>query len=353
MILNFISSYLHAKGARLGIPVSGTFELTARCNFSCPMCYVHQQNAKAEQELSAAQWLSIAQAAKEQGMMFLLLTGGEPFLRKDFFEIYEGIKSLGLMISINTNGSMLSDKILQRLIENPPVRVNISLYGGCAETYRNMCGQDAFDRVVGSIRALKSAGIDVRLSYSITPFNRQDMEKILTISREMDVHIKASSYMYPPARLECSAPGARLTAEESALCAVEWDQLRLSPEELAQRRNALDGLECGLEMESDVGCRAGVTSFWITWDGRMLPCGMMTHPSVDVLDCGFADAWTKIRGSASQLRMPQACRSCAKRSVCNVCAAVCLSETGKFDGVPDYVCRRTDEILRLLREDER
>ena len=71
-------------------------------------------------------------------MVFVLLTGGEPFLRKDFFEIYEGMRAMGLMITINTNGSLLTGEIRRKLIENPPVRLNISLYGGCDETYRNI-----------------------------------------------------------------------------------------------------------------------------------------------------------------------------------------------------------------------
>ena len=182
-----LSAYLHSRGAELGLPVSGTFELTSRCNFSCPMCYVHLQNAKSEQELTATQWLELAQRGKDRGMVFVLLTGGEPFLRKDFFEIYEGMRAMGLMITINTNGSLLTGEIRRKLIENPPVRLNISLYGGCDETYRNMCGQPAFDTVVDNIRSLKEAGIDVRLNYSIISQNRQDMKKILDISREMNV----------------------------------------------------------------------------------------------------------------------------------------------------------------------
>ena len=80
----------------------------------------------------------LAREAKDKGMVFALLTGGEPFVRKDFFEIYEAMKDMGLMISINTNGSMLKGEIRRRLIENPPFRINVSLYGGCIETYKNM-----------------------------------------------------------------------------------------------------------------------------------------------------------------------------------------------------------------------
>ena len=200
----YISTYLHSKGRKLGLPIGGNFELTARCNFNCPMCYVHLSNDDIEamgKELTARQWIDIAKAAKDRGMVFVLLTGGEPFVRKDFFEIYDAMKEMGLMISINTNGSMLAGEIRRRLIENPPFRINVSLYGGCTETYKNMCGQAAFDEVLENIRAIKEAGIDIRLNLSITPYNKDDIEKIYQISKELDVHITATSSMYPSIRV--------------------------------------------------------------------------------------------------------------------------------------------------------
>ena len=126
------STYIHAKGAALGMPVAGNFELTGRCNFGCKMCYVH--NSDGSDELSAEQWIEIGRQAAEKGMVFLLLTGGEPFLRKDFKEIYLALKKLGLLISINTNGSLIDDEMFDFLTENPPLRMNISLYGSSNET---------------------------------------------------------------------------------------------------------------------------------------------------------------------------------------------------------------------------
>ena len=115
----YISTYLHSKGRRLGLPIAGNFELTARCNFNCPMCYVHmteEQIRASGKELTAQQWLDIARAAKEKGMVFALLTGGEPLVRKDFFEIYDGMREMGLLISVNSNGSMLKGAILQLVL---------------------------------------------------------------------------------------------------------------------------------------------------------------------------------------------------------------------------------------------
>ena len=74
------------------------------------MCYVHlhQDDIDARgRELTAQQWIELGRQAKAAGMMFLLLTGGEPFVRKDFFEIYSALKQMCLLISINSNGSML------------------------------------------------------------------------------------------------------------------------------------------------------------------------------------------------------------------------------------------------------
>ena len=194
----YLSKYLHSKGRMLGLPISGTFELTSRCNFRCPMCYVHldaNDCSVIQQELTAKQWIEIAKQAKEQGMVFALLTGGEPFLRKDFFEIYHAMQRMGLMISINTNGSLISGKIREQLLENPPARINISLYGGCVETYRNMCGNDAFEQVVENMRVLKEHGIAVCMNVSLTPHNYQDMEKIYEIANQLEIPAREAAYM--------------------------------------------------------------------------------------------------------------------------------------------------------------
>lgn len=349
-----LSTYLHSRGAAMGLPVGGNFELTARCNFDCPMCYVHlsaEEVAARGKELTAQQWISLAEQARDRGLIFALLTGGEPLIRKDFFEIYGAMKEMGIMVSVNSNGSTLQGENLKRLIDDPPHRVNISLYGGSAETYRTMCGNDAFDRVVENIRELKRAGIDVRINASLTPYNHQDLERIYEISKKLDTIIKVSSYMYPPIRVHGDC-GHRLTPEQAAKSSVQWDMLRLSEEVFAKRATAYHSLlgvqdkECSADPDVGVGCRAGSSAFWMTWDGRMLPCGMMPGPETFPLEVGFDAAWDELRQRTSQIRGPVKCTVCKYREVCSSCAAVCIAETGRFDGVPEYVCRMTEETVQ-------
>jgi radical SAM protein with 4Fe4S-binding SPASM domain len=356
-----ITAYLHSKGRRLGLPIAGNFELTARCNFNCPMCYVHmteaQLKAAGREELTAQQWLELARAAKDRGMVFALLTGGEPLVRKDFFEIYDGMREMGIIISINSNGSMLQGKILEKFLEAPPVRFNISLYGGSNETYRNMCGIPAYDRVKESICALRQAGVDVSLNLSITPYNKEDLAQIYADAVELDVNVRASSYMYPPVRLSDGQYGCsnRLSCAESAKYSVEWDKLRFTEEEFALRAEnmakkiRMEGDGCPMEEGEGVRCRAGSTSFWMTWDGIMTPCGMLTTPAVKPLEIGFDAAWEQIRAATAKIRTPSKCVGCDYKDICGACAAVYFTETGKFDEVPEYVCRRAEEIVKATR----
>ncbi|MBR5125599.1 MAG: radical SAM protein [Oscillospiraceae bacterium] len=357
-----LATHLHRKGKILGMPISGVFELTARCNFNCPMCYVHmtpeQLKASGRQELTAQQWLDFAKAAKDRGMVFALLTGGEPMVRKDFFEIYDGMRKMGLMISINSNGSMLKGEILERFLEAPPARFNISLYGGCNETYQTMCGLPVYDQVKENIRVLRQAGVDVSLNLSITPYNKDDLAQIYADAVDLDVNVKASSYMYPSVRVngEQYGCGNRLSCADSARYSVAWDELRFPEEEFRLRAEALMQLKapeqegCPLEEGEGIRCRAGATTFWMTWDGKMLPCGMLTTPVAYPLEVGFDAAWDQIRAETAKIRTPAKCVNCDYKEICGACAAVYFTETGRFDVAPQYVCDRAAAIVEETRK---
>jgi radical SAM protein with 4Fe4S-binding SPASM domain len=164
--------------------------------------------------------------------------------------------------------------------------------------------------------------------------------------------------MYPSVRVngEQYGCGNRLSCTESAKCSVEWDSLRFTEEEFQLRAEALMQLKspeqegCPLEEGEGVQCRAGSTSFWMTWDGKMLPCGMMTTPVVYPLEIGFDAAWDQIRAETAKIRTPAKCVGCDYKEICGACAAVYFTETGRFDGVPQYVCDRAAAIVEETRK---
>lgn len=358
-----LSRYLHSKGTRLGLPISGTFELTPRCNFNCKMCYVHlseEEQRRRGNELSADEWLAIAEKARDAGMVFLLLTGGEPLVRQDFRRLLVELKKMGLMVSINTNGSLINEDWLEFFKSEPPSRFNITLYGAGNEAYERLCGRPAFDRVINNIRVLKEIGADVKLNVSLTQYNAADMAKIYEIAEELETPMQLATYMFPPLRRSNDFIGKndRFTAKEAAHYSVEWDKLRFDSEQFEKRAEAIrKGLCIPAEDACDgtpgegVMCRAGRSSFWINWQGMMTPCGMMTEPAVSVPELGFDEAWAQTKSATAAIRLPSECVSCKYKNSCHACAAMCVTETGKFDGRPDYVCEMTRESVRLTIEE--
>ena len=348
-----IARYLHAKGKILGIPVNGTFELTPRCNFNCKMCYVHLTEAEQRQrgkELTAEQWLQIGEEAKNEGVLFLLLTGGEPTLRPDFPEIYQKLKEKGFVLTINSNGMLLEGEIRRMLCENPPSRINISLYGITNETYERQCGLPVYDRIISNITALRQAGIEVKVSMSVTPDNLCDLQSVYDKAKELGAHIQSTPYMFPPIRLhpELCGQNFRLPAEEAGRVMAEYEFANSTDEQLRRRYDALQNNTLLPDEANDddctdiegegVHCRGGVTTFWVDWDGKMLPCGQMIEPAADVLELGVAEAWRRTREATAAIRLPAECAVCSIKSICHPCAAMCYCETGSFGKKPEYVC---------------
>ena len=117
------SQILEKEAYKQKIPLQGTFELTARCNFNCNMCYVHlkeDQISKIGRELTNEEWLEIARQAKEAGMLYLTLTGGEVFIRPEFKELYIELSKMGFLIQIFSNGYMIDESVMEWLREYPP-----------------------------------------------------------------------------------------------------------------------------------------------------------------------------------------------------------------------------------------
>lgn len=351
------------QAARLKLPASGTFELTGRCNLECKMCYIHKKenDRKAlSMEQPTAFWLDMIEQLQKAGTMTLLLTGGEPFLRRDFQEIYLAAKQAGLVVIINSNGSLLTDSLIEFLAKNPPARINISLYGASRETYESLCGRgEVFDLVTDNIRKLKKAGVNVVLHYTVTPYNRQDTTQIYAFAKELGLRVKNATYMFPPLRscTESCGQAVRMNPEEAAEATVACLRCQLSEDQfLQQARLYAQGAELLNETEPEeprapkerLFCRAGSSSFWITYDGKLLPCGLMPEPAYTLTATPFAQAWENLKKETAKINLPAGCVSCILRKYCEVCAANCYAENQNYDSPPEYICHKTKETIKLL-----
>lgn len=125
-------------------PINGTFELTGRCNLSCKMCLVRigQQEIceSGKRERTAEEWIHMAEQVRDAGTLALLLTGGEVMIRPDFCEIYEAISQMGFILTVYTNATMVTDKVMELFRKYPPHKIGVTMYGASNETYAKMCG---------------------------------------------------------------------------------------------------------------------------------------------------------------------------------------------------------------------
>ncbi len=359
-----ISEFLYQKASHQLIPLSGTFELSPVCNFACKMCYV-RKTAKEVREssrpiLTLNDWRRIAREAKEAGMLFLLLTGGEPFLWPDFWTLYEELIEMGFLVSINTNGSLIDEEAIERFKKLPPKRINITLYGASDATYERLCGaKGVFDRVDRAIRGLKEAGICVKLNCSLTPDNEQDLEQMIAYADRNDLVIDVTSYMFPPIRRDASMVGvntSRFTPEQTARYRLLVYKLQSTPEQYRKllediRSGYIDppGLDegCVDPLDGRIRCRAGKASFWITWDGWMTPCGLMPDPKIDLMKTDFFTGWQQLTRYCSDVQLSGVCGKCSNVKVCHPCAAMAVAETGHTSGIPRYLCLVTREMREI------
>lgn len=360
-----LSQYLYRKAWISKTPLSGAFEISPLCNMDCKMCYIRmtkEEMNKIGRQKTVDEWIEIAEQAKEMGTLFLLLTGGEPFLQKDFKELYIKLYNMGFILSINTNATLITEKEIEWLSKYKPMKVNVTLYGASNETYKKLCNNDkGFDQAIRGIKLLQEASIRVKINASMTTYNESDLEGIYKFGQENNLPVQAASYMYPPVRKDETYVGNndRFTPKEAAINYLRIRQLRAKNKEefIAFLNNFEQGLvehelidEC-MEIEGEsIKCRAGISTYWICWDGKMTPCGMMNSPSYNVFEIGFKKAWENIVEATSKLRLPVECSNCKNRTVCKVCAATCITEEGDVNKKPLYICKMTEETINEVRK---
>ena len=166
--------------------------------------------------------------------------------------------------------------------------------------------------------------------------------------------------MYPPIRKDETSIGKnnRFTPEEAATNFVRINKIRMEKEQfMYHAKRVLEdmvleddslGDECLVQEGQSMKCRAGKSTGWFSWDGKMMPCGMMNSPIAYPFEEGVKNAWSKIIEETDKLRLPVECSNCKKRGICKACAATSVAETGSISKVPKYMCNMTDKIIEKV-----
>lgn len=316
------------------IPLKGTFELTARCNFDCNMCYVHlneKQIKKQGRELTNEEWLEIARQAKEAGMLYLTLTGGEVFVRPGFRELYEELSKMGFLINILSNGYGIDETVMEWLKEIPPYQLRFTLYGASDETYERVCKvKNGFTKVSHAIDLVKEAKIPFYLVGTIVKENVEDFEKMCEFAHEKNLFFRASTAVLKSNR------GVEKDIESHRI-----EMVKAVGDEIKEYPELKDLLSV---------CGSYRKGFWITWNGNMQLCSFMNEPNISVIDQSFSKVWKKLLTKLQEIKMPEACTDCKYSKFCLRCPGVLMAECGSFRDVNESFCERAKSLYQAYHK---
>ena len=354
------NSTFAAHAARKHIPLSATFELTARCSLKCKMCYVAldpSQAGKTGRELTASQWIALARTAIDAGSLYLLITGGEPLIRDDFEEIYTALSKMGYIITLNTNATLMNDRYFDLFSKYPPTAVAVTLYGASPGTYEKVCGNAAgFDKTLRGLEMFSKIPTNIEVRTTFIKDNMDELEQCRAISKRYTNRFAINYLVFGSTRVEASgAAQCRMTPKECMDLDManyryyanldESEKVPVDPEIVEYFKSLSPDRDFGMHLPPEsLACLATKSMFWISWDGKMLPCGTFDSPYTLPLEEGFIPAWNRLPGLFTDIKHPAECYGCELMGDrCPNCPGYMKADSGDFEKKSSWLCELSKE----------
>lgn len=327
------------------------WETTAGCNLAC----IHCRRLEVSKELSGrdldydASCRVIDEIAKV-GKPILVLSGGEPLMRPDIFELARYAKNKGLEVALATNGTMITSDVAQAIRAAGIRRVAISLDGPNAEVhdgFRKQAG--AFERMIQGARAIREADISLQINTTLTQHNAELLDRIYQLVLELGAD---AFHLFMLVPVGCGLQIAKTHQVDAkkyeeilhwlyqrslegklhirATCAPHY--FRIIRQEAIVGKRALQYSREGFQAMTR-GCLAGSSICFISHEGYVFPCGYLPISAGKVPETSFEEIWN---GSHifQELRNPQLlkgkCGDCEYKKVCMGCRARAYFQTGDY-----------------------
>lgn len=327
-------------------------EITARCNHNCRHCYINLaagDKAARAGEMSLEEIEKIADEAVSAGVLWVLISGGEPLLREDFADIYLGLKKKGLLVSVFTNATLITAAHVRLFKTYPPRALEVSVYGVSKEIYEGVTRQEgSFKAFSRGLDLLAKGGQAVTLKAMALRSNFRQMPEIAAFCKKSSreafrfdplLHLR---YDRDPVRNE-EIRAERLTAAEI----IELE--KIDPERMAAIQKVCEQMEAPFPHgEGDARlfrCGAGIGECTVGADGRFRLCSALCHPDtlydlkLGSFEAALTDFVPRIRSRESHREtFLHACKKCTLINLCHWCPAHAYLEIGEMDSPVDYFC---------------
>ena len=328
---------LTAKALRRNVPISVQMDLTYRCNERCVHCYLDHDD---HGEMTTAEIKRVMDEMAEAGVFILTFSGGEIFLRKDFFEILEYARlERQFCVKLKTNAIMIREREAARLREIGVESIQISIYSHRSEVH------DAITLVPGSLkrsidaaRFLKSQGLRVIFANVLMVQNMQDYRGVRALAEELGVECTLDPTITP--MMDGDRSVLSLNIDHNALREVFRDQSLVGDvDEFCAVADPAD--ENSL---AALPCSAGHTACYVSPYGDVFPCVQFPLPTGNVRTQRFLDIWrhsdrmNEVR--SIRLKDLTTCTSCSHVGSCTRCPGLAFME-GNMRGPSSQDCEKS------------
>jgi len=316
------------------------WEVTRSCNLSCAHCRASSQKGPYSGELSSQECFKVIDEIVSFAKPVIILTGGEPLLRKDIFEIAAYGKNKGLTMVMAPNGTLLNAENVAQIIKSGIKRISVSLDGPDAVTHDNLRQvTGAFDQAVAGIKEAKNAGLEFQINSTITKRNVARITEIMHLAVELGARAHHIFLLVPTGRAK-DMQGDELSAQEYE------DTLKFLTQNI--KKSAIEiKVTCGphynrLLLQQDPqlagslrgrGCMAGASFCFISHLGDLQPCGYLEIKCGNVRAEGFKKAWfdSEVLNALRDFsRYKGKCGVCGFRNVCGGCRARAYAKYGDY-----------------------
>lgn len=337
------SFYKRAGSSRL--PLNGTIEISHRCPLECAHCYNNlamSDGAARDRELGLDEYRRVLDELAEAGCLWLLFTGGEIFARREFLDIYAYAKEKGFIITLFTNGTLVTPRIADFLVEWRPFAIEITLYGRTKETYERLTGvPGSFDRCMRGIDLLMERGLPLKLKTVAVTINQHEIWDMMRFAEDdLGLEFKFDSAINP--RIDCSQSplATRLSPSDVVRLDLE-DPRRVDEWARFQEKFCEVSKSAGEASDQLYTCGGGINSFSLDPYGRMSICTLSQADMYDLREGSFREGWDEFLGKVrlgKKRTMLTKCVSCGLKSMCGMCPANGELENKDPEAPVEYLC---------------
>lgn len=341
-----LSESLHKEAVEKRIPISGGFELTYRCNLRCVHCYVEGEG-NVQKELSFEEICAILDEMANEGCLWLLITGGEPLIRKDFLDIYLYAKKKGFIITLFTNGTLINLDVIECFLEWPPFKVEITVYGASQETYEKVTQVPrSYDKCMSGINLLVENDIALQLKSMIMTLNKHEVRELKNLSKSLGMPFMFDPILSPKLNRSLEPRLYSLSSEEIVGLDLE------DPQRLQEWKEYLKTSLQKPKSDSLYRCAAGQTTFFISPYGELQLCVISRTPSYNLKTGSFKVGWYDFFRNICQQKVREdfKCKECELVSICGQCPGWSYLEHGNYDTPVEYLCEIAHQRAEEFRK---